>query len=90
MDARPFVMSEHATERARDRSIPDIAQWLLSEFGARRRAGRGAETYSFDKRSWKEVERLFGSWPLKKMDQLKRTYMVVADDGTIITLAYRD
>jgi hypothetical protein len=90
MEARPFVMSQHAAERARDRSIPDIAQWLLAEFGTRRRAGRGADSYSFDKKSWKDVERLFGSWPLKKMDQLKRTYMVVADDGTVITLAYRD
>jgi len=90
MRENSFAMSQHATVRARDRSIPEVAQWLLLEFGTRRRAGLGADSYSFDKRSWKEIERVFGSWPLKKMDQLKRTYMVVADDGTIITIAYRD
>ncbi|RYY86098.1 MAG: hypothetical protein EOO15_15365 [Chitinophagaceae bacterium] len=83
-------MTEHAALRAAERSIPEIAQWLLLEFGDRRRAGNGAETYSFSKKSWREVERFFGPWPLKKMDQLKRVYMVVADGGSAVTVAYRD
>ena len=90
MDTRTILMSEHAETRAADRSIPEIARWLLLEFGDRRRAGLGAETYSFNKQSWREVERFFGPWPLKKMDQLKRVYMIVADGGAAITVAYRD
>jgi len=81
-------MSHHAEERTNDRSIPEVARWLLLEFGNCRRAGNGAESYSFDKKSWREVERFFGSWPLKKMEQLRRTYMVVSDEGTVITVAY--
>ena len=90
MDTRTIHMSEHAAKRATDRSIPEIARWLLLEFGERRRAGNGAETYSFDKKAWREVERFFGPWPLKKMDQLRRVYMVVSDGGAAITIAFRD
>ncbi|MBO6666459.1 hypothetical protein [Parvibaculum sp.] len=83
-------MTEHAIKRQIDRSIPEIALWLLREFGVCRRARDGAESYSFDKRAWREVERFFGPWPLKKMEQLKRAYMVVSDRGAVITVAYRD
>ena len=90
MDKKTIPLSQHAAERADQRSVPEVARWLLLEFGTRRRAGNGAESYFFDKKSWREVERFFGSWPLKKMDQLKRTYMVVSDAGAAITIAYRD
>ncbi len=83
-------MTRHAEQRAVDRGVPEIARWLLLEFTSPQRAGKGAVSYSFDKRAWRDVERFFGTWPLKKMDQLKRVYMVMSDDGTIITLAYRD
>ncbi len=42
------------------------------------------------KKGWREVKRFFGAWPLKKMEQLKRIYMVLAADGTVVTVAYRD
>lgn len=90
MESRTIPMSQHATERADQRSIPEIARWLLLEFGTCCRAGNGAESYSFDKKAWREVERFFGPWPLKKMDQLKRAYMVVSDGGAAVTIAYRD
>lgn len=83
-------MTDHASRRAKDRSIPEVACRLLEEFGVRRPAGGGAESLSFDKKAWREVERFLGPWPLKKMDQLKRIYMVVGSDGVLITLAYRD
>lgn len=83
-------MSQHAAERASERGIPEIARWLLLEFGTCRPAGNGTDSYSFDKKAWREVERFFGPWPLKKMDQLKRAYMVVSDGGTAVTIAYRN
>lgn len=89
MSERTPPMTEHAERRAIDRSIPEVARWLLLEFGTRQRAGRGAESISFDKRSWREVERFLGMWPLKKMDQLRRVYMVLSDEGSVITIAYR-
>jgi hypothetical protein len=73
-----------------DRSIPEIAILLLRECGNAKRAGSGAVSYSFDKRGWREVERILGPWPLKNMSQLRRVYIVESDEGVLITAAYRD
>lgn len=90
MMSMTIPLTAHAEQRVQERSIPEIGRWLLLEFGVRRRAGRGAESISFDKRSWREVERFCGVWPVKKMDQLKRLYAVISDDGTAVTFAYND
>ena len=82
-------LTAHAERRTLDRSVSEIGHLLLREFGARRSAGRGTESLFWDKRSWKEVERICGVWPLKKMDQLRRLYMIVDGDGTAVTIAYR-
>ncbi len=81
--------TKHAAKRAKGRSIPEAACWLLREFGSRKSVGRGCWSYSFDKNGWKKVEAFFGSWQLKKMEQLKKVYMIEAECGQIITLAYR-
>ncbi len=83
-------LSAHAERRTLDRSIPEIGHLLLREFGTRRSAGGGTERIDWDKRSWKEVERVCGVWPLKKMDQLRRLYMIVGANGVAVTVAYRD
>ena len=90
MNGAALQMTKHAEQRAVDRSIPEVARRLLLDFASPQRAGKGAVSYSFDKKAWREVERFLGTWPLKKMDQLKRVYMVMSDDGAVITLAYRD
>lgn len=91
MDVTQFTetYTQHADLRARQRSIPEVACWLLREFGDRRPAGGGAWSYSFGKAGWRKLEGFMGAWPLKKMEQLRKTYMVEAADGEIITLAYR-
>jgi len=83
-------LTTHAKRRSDDRSIPEVGRWLLMEFGSRRPAGKGTESLYFDKKSWKEVEKFLGVWPLKNMEQLKRLYMVLSPDGSAITVAYRD
>lgn len=90
MNAATINFTRHAGQRAKDRSIPEIGPWLMLEFGARRADRDGTESISFDKRSWKEVERFCGVWPLKKMDQLRRLYMIVSENGEAVTVAYRD
>lgn len=90
MGSLSIPMTRHAERRTNERSIPEIGVWLLMEFGARRADRDGTESISFDKRSWKEVERFCGVWPLKKMDQLRRIYMIVNENGAAVTVAYRD
>lgn len=87
---RVLPLTAHAEKRIQDRSVPEIGMWLLLEFGVRKRAGSGAESVYFDKRSWKEVERFCGVWPLKKMDQLRRLYAIISDGGEAVTFAYSD
>jgi hypothetical protein len=79
-------MTKHAERRAHDRSIPEVAMWLLREFGTMERR-KGADSYSFDKKSWRELERFLGPWQLVNMEKLKRVYMVVADNGAAVTVA---
>lgn len=50
----------------------------------------GAVRYSFDNRSWKEVERAFGAWPLKQMEKCRRVDIVRSSEGALITIASRD
>lgn len=88
MTARAFT--KHAEQRARDRSIPEIAVWLLDHCGVREPAGGGTERIYFDKRAWREVERLLGPWRLNKMEQLRRVYSVVSAEGAVVTVAYKD
>lgn len=90
MSVRDVKMTSHAEKRAAERSVPEIGRWLLMDFGVRRRAGNGTESVYFDNKSWKEVERFCGVWPLKKMDQLRRLYAVVSDSGAVVTFAYRN
>lgn len=90
MSVRDIKMTRHAERRVRERGVPEIGRWLLMEFGVRRRSGDGTESISFDNRSWKEVERYCGVWPLKKMDQLRRLYAVVSESGVAVTFAYRN
>lgn len=88
--SRTIELSRHAERRSHDRSIPEVARWALLEFAKPAPAGKGAVSYSFDNKTWKEVERFFGPWSLTQMQKLRRVYMVVANEGMAITIAYRD
>ncbi|SDM57076.1 hypothetical protein [Maricaulis salignorans] len=82
-------LTEHAERRSIDRNIPEVARWLLLEFGRRSPAKSGCVSYAFDKKAWKEVERFFGRWRMKEMTQLKNAYLVQSAEGAIVTVAYR-
>jgi hypothetical protein len=81
--------TRHAQRRCKDRGIPEIGIELVQQFGVSRPAGHGAQSYSFDKSGWKNLESYVGHWQLKTMDRLKKLYIVVSDSGEIITAAFR-
>jgi hypothetical protein len=82
--------SHHARQRKQQRAVPQIGVWALLEFGAHEPAGDGCSRLFFDRTAWKKVQRFFGNWPLKSMDRLKDLYLVVASDGIVVTIAYRE
>jgi hypothetical protein len=60
---------------------------LLLEFGDETHRGDGATSYSFSKKSWKRVATYMGT-VAKYFERYRACYVVVADNGMIITAAY--
>ncbi|MGE3244957.1 MAG: hypothetical protein AB7F96_12635 [Beijerinckiaceae bacterium] len=82
-------LTRHAGERLQQRTIPPFAIELLERFGTSVRS-RGADKIFFDKHAKKRVsEYLGGARCLKLIEKLLDAYIVVSDDGKIITVGYR-
>jgi hypothetical protein len=79
------ALSTHARSRMQQRSIPEAAVQLLLDYGTVRRSC-GADRYFFDHAS---RQRALKQHALRGKEKLLNTYAVVADDGQIITVAWR-
>lgn len=78
------VSSRHAKIRAQQRCIPDAVRDLLLDFGTITPAGGGCERFSFDKKSWKAVERYLGR-QAKHFAKYRSTYLIVSSDAAVVT-----
>ncbi len=83
------IMTRHACIRAQQRGIPSAVRDALLDFGDRRRAGRGAETVYFTKKSWKNLQLYMGNEITKAFEKYRNCYLIASDDGCIITEAFR-
>jgi len=83
------TMTHHARVRSQQRSIPAAVRDALLEFGERRRAGHGAESVFLTKKSWKRLEAYMGSGISKAFEKYRDCYLIEAEDGCIVTEAYR-
>ena len=80
-----YAISQHAQSRIQQRGIPPIIVELLGRFGASVRS-HGADRLYFDRISKKKLlQYLGGRRSLKIIEQWLDVYMIVADDGTIVT-----
>ena len=82
-------MTHHARVRSQQRSIPSVVRDALVDFGERRRAGQGAESVFFTKKSWKRLEAYMGSDISKAFEKYRNCYLIEAHDGAVVTEAYR-
>jgi hypothetical protein len=82
-----LALSEHAKKRSQQRSIPETAIDLLLDFGNETHLGGGVTSFSFRKKSWKSAAKYLGP-KAKYFERYRACYVVVAEDGTIITVAY--
>ena len=82
-------MTYHARVRSQQRSIPSVVRDALIDFGERRRAGQGAESVFFTKKSWKRLEAYMGSDISRAFEKYRNCYLIEADDGAVVTEAYR-
>ena len=81
-------LSKHANARFQQRSIPPFMVELLEKFGTSKR-GIGCEKLYFDKNGRKKIKAYVGGDRfLKSIEKWLRVYLVVSDDGSIITVGH--
>ena len=81
-------LSQHASQRLQDRSIPPSIVDALIDFGDREAAGGGAETCFFTKRSWRRYSSYVGP-QARHFERYRSVYLVVGSDGQVITACWR-
>lgn len=78
----------HGKARQHQRCIPPFVIDALIDYGDERFLGGGARSFSFSKRSWKQFCRYMGQ-AIQAYERFRSVYLVVAEDGSIITVAWR-
>ena len=82
--------SQHAAKRAQQRGIPPLIDEWLDSYGEQMYDGRGALVLYFSKKSIRQMERAYGSSPVRKLSEWHDAYKVVNTyDGTTITIGHR-
>ncbi len=81
--------TDHAFVRAQQRGIPPLIQDWLLDFGDESHDGHGAVIRYFSKRTVRRLERSVGRLPVRRMAEYLRSYLVQANDGTVITVGKR-
>lgn len=81
-----IIFSFHAQARAQERAIPAWVISLLYELADPIDAGGGCMKLSFDQLSFAEARLEIGV-DATKLDRYRNTYIIVADNGTIVTAA---
>lgn len=82
-----LTLSEHAKKRSQQRSIPEAVIDLLLDFGDETHLGSGVTSFSFRKKGWNNAAKYLGA-RAQYFERYRACYIVVAGDGTIITVAY--
>lgn len=85
----PFGLTKHAMHRLQQRGIPQMVIELLERFGSSMRCG-GAERVFFDKAARRRLQaHLGGARGLRAIEAWLRVYIVIGDNGQIITVAHQ-
>ena len=82
------MFTQHAMARMQQRAIPLCAADVLMDYGEHRRHA-GAEVYFLTKRSRSQVLKTVGKQAFLKLEKALDAYLVVGDDGAVITAAHR-
>jgi hypothetical protein len=83
------AMTSHAEERRQQRAIPFHVIELLHRFGSSFRC-RGADRLIFDSAARRRLRSHLGrTRDLRPVERWLRVYLVVGDDGQVVTVGYR-
>ena len=78
----------HAQARLQQRAIPEEAVDILLAYGERRRRG-GADVYFLTRSARQRCQVALGRKAYNKLSRSLDTYLVMSDDGQLITAAHR-
>ena len=81
-------LSRHAEARLQQRGIPYEAVDAIMCYGSRRRR-HGADIYFVDKKSRRSMAQALGTKAYSKLERSLNSYLVVGENGSIITAAHR-
>ncbi len=82
------TLTAHAAIRCTQRSIAPHGIDLFLDYGARARV-RGADSYFFDKAARRRLREDLGADGVRGVERWLDAYVVVGDDGRVITAAWR-
>jgi hypothetical protein len=82
------MYTNHAQARCQQRAIPQEAVDALLAYGNTRRHD-GADVFFLDKRSRARAAEALGPSRYRRIERALDTYLVVSDDGRIVTAAHR-
>ena len=80
--------SRHGQRRQTQRCVPRFIIDALIDFGDERFLGGECRSYSFTKATWKTFARYMGP-AIAGHERFRNVYIVVAEDSSIITVAWR-
>lgn len=82
------MYTAHAQARLQQRAIPNDAVDAILAYGERRRH-RGADVYFLTKSARSRIQSAIGKQCYNRLSRSLDTYLVVSDDGQLITAAHR-
>lgn len=82
------MYTAHAQARLQQRAIPDEAVDVLLAYGDRRRR-KGADIYFLTKSARLRCQVALGREAYNRLSRSLDTYLVMGDDGQLITAAHR-
>jgi hypothetical protein len=83
-----LAQSQHGATRRQQRCIPPFVLDAVTDFGDERFLGNGCRSFSFSKRTWKQFCRYMGP-TIHSYEKYRNVYLVAAEDGSVITVAWR-
>lgn len=84
----PFIaFSLHAQGRIAQRGLSLNEVQLIWDYGESRQAGEGARKFALSRRSVRELREDFSNLSRRRLDLLRRAYVVATDD-VVVTAAF--
>ena len=82
-----ITYTEHFDRRFQQRGLTKLVVDTLLQYGSARRTRGGAESLTFDKVALAEIKTDLGETVFKECERQKNAYVVLSDDGSLITVA---